>query len=268
MIDLMVYRNFANSTIQGYVRNVGLLARYYMRCPSLLSTEEVQSYLVHLIRDRKFAWSTVNVAAMSVRFLFREVLGRSKAEFDLPPRKYERRLPIIMSVEETARLIEAPYCIKHRAILHTIYGCGLRVGEARELRITDIDSAHMRVRIEQGKGRKDRYTMLPKSTLKILRDYYRAERPERWLFNGRVRGEQITERRIQQIFGEAKEKAGVKRGRGVHTLRHCFASHHLAQGTNLLSIQKMMGHKHLATTERYLHLMPDSWGTLRSPADG
>jgi site-specific recombinase XerD len=270
MIDLMVFRNYAESTIEMYVRNVEGLARYYNRCPSQLSREEVQGYLVYLSRDRALAYNTVNVAAMGARFLYREVLDRSQEQFHLPPRKAERRLPVVLSIEDTRRLINAPDRIKHRAILHTIYGCGLRLSELRDLEIADIDSAHMRIRIEQSKGRKDRYTMLPKSTLKILRDYYRAERPVRWLFNGRVQGQQISGRRIEQIYQNAREKAGIprRRGRGVHTLRHCFASHHLAEGTDLLSIQKMMGHKNLATTERYLHLMPERWGQLRSPADG
>lgn len=270
MIDEMVYRNFTERTIKTYVGNVARLAKYYNRCPSTLSSEEVQGYLVHLSRDRGLAYSTVNGAAMGARFLFREVLDRGEEQYHLPPRKGERRLPVVLSLEDTLRLIDAPDSIKHRAILHTIYGGGLRLSEACGLQITDMDSAHMRIRVEQGKGRKDRYTILPKSTLQILRDYYRAERPVHWLFNGRVRGQQISGRMVEYIYQRAREKAGIERsrGRGVHTLRHCFASHHLAQGTDLLCIQKMMGHKHLATTERYLHLMPERWGTLRSPADG
>lgn len=270
MIAEMVYRNYAERTIELYVRHVGQLAKHYNRCPSKLSREEVQGYLVHLSRDRGLAYSTVNAAAVAAKFLYREVLDRGEQEFRLPARKGERRLPVVLSIEETLGLIDAPDLIKHRAILHTIYGGGLRLGEACELRITDIDSAHMRIRVEQGKGRKDRYTLLPKSTLKLLRDYYGAERPEHWLFNGRVRGRQITRRMVEYIYQGAREKMGIERsrGRGVHTLRHCFASHHLAQGTDLLSIQKMMGHKHLVTTERYLHLMPERWGRLCSPADG
>jgi site-specific recombinase XerD len=268
MIDLMVYRNYARATISAYVGHVARLAKHYNRCPSVISFAEVQAYLVHLIRNVGYAWSTVNVAAMSVQFVYREVLGRSEAEFKLPPRKYERRLPVVLSLEETRRLLDAPDRLRDRAILHTIYGGGLRVGELTRLKPTDIESDPMRIRVVQGKGRKDRYTILPRSTLALLRDYYRAERPANWLFNGRSHGKPISERMVEIIYHRAKDKAGIERGGGVHILRHCFASHHLIIGTDLKCIQEMMGHKHLATTERYLHVTPDRWESLRSPADG
>ena len=213
MIDEMVYRNYSPSTIDSYVGHVSKLARYYDRCPSLINTKEVQAYLVHLIRERKLACSTVNLSAMAVRFLFREVLGLGEPEFSLPARKYEKRLPVVLGIEETLGLIDAPDAIKHRAILHTIYGGGLRLGEACRLKISDIDSAHMRIRIEQGKGRKDRYTLLPKSTLKLLREYYRAERPMDWLFSGRVRGKQISPRMVEYAYQRAREKVGIDRRR-------------------------------------------------------
>ena len=268
MIDAMVLRNLASSTITAYIAAVQRLALHYHRCPSGLSLEEVQGYLVYMIRDLGRAWSTVNVAAMAFRFLYVEVLRRSEVQFLLPRRKKEKRLPMVLGLGETRRLIDAPAHIKHRAILHTIYGGGLRCGEVTRLKPTDIDSEQMRIRIEQGKGRKDRYTILPQSTLAILRDYYRAERPQQYLFHGRRRGEPISNRTIQHIYHQARKAAGVTRGRGVHTLRHCFASHHLLAGTDLLVLQHMLGHRRLETTARYLHLVPGSWGQIKSPSDG
>jgi site-specific recombinase XerD len=268
MIDAMVLRNLSPRTIESYVAAVVRLASHYSRCPSTLSLEEVQAYLVYLIGDLKRAWSTVNVAAMAFRFLYIQVLERTEVQFRLPPRKYEKRLPIVLSIEETQRLINAPEWIKHRAILHTIYGGGLRLGEAARLKITDIDSAQMRIRVEQSKGRKDRYTILPRSTLEVLRAYYRQECPRHYLFNGRRRGQAIHDRSIQTIYRQARKLAGVTRGRGVHTLRHCFASHHLLNGTDLLTLQHLMGHTRMETTARYLHLVPESWGRIKSPCDG
>lgn len=268
MINAMMLRNLSARTIESYVGAVARLAKYYGRCPSLLTLEEVQAYLVHLIGDLGRAWSTVNVAAMAFRFLYIQVLGRSEVSFRLPPRKREKRLPIVLGLEETQRLINAPELLKHRAILHTIYGGGLRLGESTRLKLTDIDPANMRMRIEQGKGRKDRYTILPQSTLEILRAYYREERPILYLFNGRRRGEPIHARSIQLIYHQASEAAGITRGRGVHTLRHCFASHHLLGGTDLLVLQHLLGHTRLETTTRYLHLVPGSWGQIKSPSDG
>ena len=267
MIDLMVLRHMSERTIEAYIRHLKQLARHYGRCPSSLSSKEVEAYLVYLSRERGLACNTINVAAMAARFLFREVLGRSEEEFHLPRRKSEKHLPLILSLEEAQRLLNAPDRVKPRAILHTIYGCGLRLGEVVRLRLLDVESAHMRVRVEQSKGRKDRYTVLPQSTLRLLREYYRAERPREWLFNGRVRGEPISPRAIQVIYAQARKKAGIRRGCGVHTLRHCFASHHLALGTDLRILQEMLGHRHLSTTEVYLHVMPRRWGMLRSPAD-
>jgi site-specific recombinase XerD len=268
MIDAMVLRNLSPRTIDSYVAAVVRLASYYHRCPSLLSLEEVQAYLVHMTRDLGRAWSTVNVAAMAFRMLYVHVLGRGEVYFRLPTRRRVKRLPITLGIEETQRLINAPSFIKHRAILHTIYGGGLRLGEAAQLKITDIDSEQMRIRVEQGKGRKDRYTILPQSTLELLRAYYRFEHPIHYLFNGRHRGERIHERSIQGLYELARKKAGITRGSGVHTLRHCFASHHLLKGTDLISLQHMMGHSRLQTTAIYLHLVPESWGEIKSPCDG
>ena len=266
MIRAMKWRHLSPKTIEAYVSQVQQLARHYGRCPSQLSAAEIEAYLFAMIEERCLAWKTVNQAAHAIRFLYREVLERETA-FKIPPRKSESRLPEVLSLAETRRLIDAPFNLKHRAILHTVYGCGLRLNETVHLKVKHIESERMLVRVEQGKGRKDRYTILPKCTLQVLREYYRRFRPDDWLFYGRDTNQPLSDRTPQRIFRAAKEKAGITRGRGIHTLRHCFATHLLSAGTDVQTVQHLLGHRNLSTTLVYLHVIPGERMPVHSPLD-
>jgi site-specific recombinase XerD len=269
MIQQMEDRNLAPRTIKTYVYWVKKLSRYYERCPSKISIEEINAFLLHLIRERRQAWSSVNQALCAIRFLLVHVFNHEQPPLRIPRRKREQRLPEVLTQAEVTRLINAHPKLKYRATLHVLYGCGIRLGECTKLNVSDIDSEQMQVRVEQGKGRKDRYTILPQTTLKVLRAYYREDWPDRrgWLFPGRKPGHYLSSHSIQTAYHLARKLAGIHKAGGVHTLRHCFASHHLQLGTDLVTLQRMLGHSNLKATMRYLHVVIDPGQRLRNPLD-
>ena len=270
MIQEMSDRHLSPSTIETYVYWVAKLAGHYDTCPSRLSDEQINAYLrEELVRSRDLAWSSVNQALCAIRFLRAQVLGMDAASLRIPPRKREQRLPEVLSLDEVRRLLDAHPKLRYRAMLTTIYGCGLRVSECAALRVLDIDSGQMRVRVEQAKGKKDRYTVLPQTTLDLLRLYCRDHRPDPHgcLFPGRPRSRHIGTNSIMLAYREAKRIAGISKHGGVHTLRHCFATHHLQMGTDLVTVQRMLGHGNLKTTLRYLHVAIGVGTELRNPLD-
>ncbi|MDF3131281.1 site-specific integrase [Kiritimatiellaeota bacterium B1221] len=270
LIQEMSDRHLAERTIKTYVYWVAELAMHYHRCPSKISEGEVNRYLLEeLIRKKQAAWSSVNQALCAIRFLRGQVLGLDTCALRIPPRKREQRLPEILSLNEVKRLVDAHPKLKYRAALTAIYGCGLRVGECAGLRVQDIDSEQMRLRINQAKGKKDRYTILPRVALEVLRTYYWDARPGPvgLLFPGQKDGTPLHPACIQRAYGEAKKIAGIHKRGGVHTLRHCFATHHLQMGTDLVTLQRMLGHSSLKTTARYLHVVVGSGSGGRNPLD-
>ena len=266
MIQKMEDRDLAPKTIVVYVYWVAELARYYHLCPSRIGAEETNAFLLHLIRERKLAWSTVNQALHGIRLFYREVMGIEEPGLKIPTRKRPQRLPEVLSRDETLELINAHPKLKCRAALHLLYGCGLRLNEAAQLPVSAIDSGQMRVRIEQGKGKKDRYTILPQVTLQILRAYWRTHGSKDYLFPGKRPGHYICPATIQRAYHHARKIAGISKTGGVHTLRHCFATHHLQIGTDLVTLQRLLGHSSLKTTVRYLHIVVSA-DKIRNPLD-
>lgn len=269
MMTQMQDRDLSASTIRSYVYWVEQLARHYWRCPLTISIEEANAFLLHLIRKRKLAWSTVNQALCGIRFFIENVAGCEQPHLCIPPRKREQRLPEVLTQNEATRLINAHPKLKYRAILHILYGSGLRLSECAMLKVTDIDSEQMQIRVQQGKGKKDRYTILPRTSLEVLRDYWAAYRPERtrWLFPGQDPQKHLCFHSIQKAYHQARKLADIHKAGGVHTLRHCFATHHLQLGTDLATLQRMLGHSSLKTTSRYLHVVIDPQQRLRNPLD-
>jgi len=270
MIQEMSDRHLSPRTIRTYVYWVAALAKHYNACPSRLTDEQINRYLrEELIRKKDAAWSSVNQALCAIRLLRSDVLHMEVSALRIPPRKREQRLPEVLSLEEVRRLLDAHPKLRYRTMLTTIYGCGLRVSECAALRVSDIDGEQMRVRIEQGKGQKDRYTLLPETTRELLRKYYRQHRPDRygWLFPGQSGLNHITTASVMRAYQKAKEIAGIHKHGGVHTLRHCFATHHLQLGTDLVTLQRMLGHNNLKTTSRYLHVAIGAGSGGRNPLD-
>lgn len=250
----MVLRGLAQRTQESYIAAVVGVARYYHRSPDQLSQHEIQQYLLHLIEERKLAWSSTNQAACALRFFFHVTLKQPAATFIIPARKAPKQLPEILSREEVDRILASCINLKHRTMLMTTYAAGLRVSETCKLTVSDIDSRRMMLRVVNGKGGKDRYTLLSPRLLDTLRQYWRATHPAVWLF---ARGDEtapIDVKTTQKVYYRAKERAGIAKQGGIHSLRHAFATHLLEAGVDLHTIKELMGHDQISTTERYLHL--------------
>lgn len=263
----LVVRGMAVRTREAYLGAVAGLAKYYGRRPDRINETEVQNYLLHLIQERKLAWSSCNVAAQGLKFFYRVTLKKSEAQFGIPTARQPQKLPQILAREEVARLIDLTVNPKHRAILMTAYGTGLRLSEICHLKVTDIDSARMTVRVEQGKGAKDRYTLLSPRLLAELRRYWAAYRPSPWLFTSKDGAHPISDATVQKIFDAAKKRAAIVKQCGIHGLRHAFATHMLEGGVDIHTIQRLMGHGHISSTLRYFHLARKHLASTPSPLE-
>jgi len=265
----MRVRGFAEKTQESYEYAMVELVRAYGVSPDRLSNAQIQAQLDHVIGDRHLAWTTVNVRCSAYQCFYRDMLKRPATEFSLPPRGRSRQRPLVWDRQTVRRIVEAPRNLKHRALLTLVYGSGLRVSEVVRLRPQHIESApdRMVVRVEQGKGRKDRYTILSRHSLELLRAYWRKYHPGAWLFFGFDRTRPMAKGTAQSIFYQACDAAKVPRRRGIHGLRHAFATHLLEQGTDLLLIKRCLGHSSVSTTAGYCHLSADRLRTVRSPAD-
>ena len=263
----MILRGMATRTREAYLGAVARLAQFYRRSPAELTVREVQAYLLHLIQKRKLSWSTCNIAANGFRFLYHITLGRERTEFCIPAAKPSQRLPEILSRQEVQRLLNANGNRKHRALLMTTYAAGLRVSEVVALQLTDLDAARSSLRIQQGKGAKDRYSLLSPRLLEELRAYWREDRPVRWLFPARGGQKPLDISSAQKIYYAAKQRAGITKQGGIHALRHAFATHLLEAGTDLHTIQRLLGHGHISSTMRYLHLARPTLMAHGSPLD-
>jgi len=263
----MTVRGMAPRTQEAYVGAVRLLTRFYQRSPAELTDREVQAYLLHLMQERHLSWSTCNIAAHGFRFLYHVTLGRDCTAFCIPTSSKPQRLPEILSREEVRRLLGAVSCRKHRALLMTTYAAGLRVSEVVALRLTDLDAARGSLRVTQGKGAKDRYTLLSPRLLTELRAYWREYRPAPWLFPGKNGTKPLDVTSAQRAYGLAKLRARITKRGGIHALRHAFATHLLEAGTALPTIQRLLGHSHITSTMRYLHLAQPTLLAHTSPLD-
>ena len=267
MIRDMQLRRFSPRTHESYLSAVRDLAKHYKCSPDQLDNEQVQSYLLYLMNVRKLSWGTCDLRASALTFFYRTTLGRSASVFNIPPRQHAQRLPEIFSLQEVERLFDGTDNLKHRMILMTTYGGGLRLGEVVHLKITDIDSQRMAIRVEQGKGNKDRYTLLSLRLLEGLREYWRAYRPKLWLFPGDRPGKPLHDTSVQKVFNHAKLRAGIRKRGGIHTLRHCFCTHLLESGVDVRTIQVLMGHRSHQTTSRYMQVTRRHLANTPSPLD-
>jgi integrase/recombinase XerD len=267
MIDDMTLRNFTKATIEAYVRCVVRFARHFRSSPDLLGPEQVRAYLLHLLQERHVSLSYYKLTRCALRFFYRETLGRDDVPQSLAPVKQPRTLPVVLGPDELARFFAAVKNLKHRALLMTAYAAGLRVSEVTRLRVTDIDSARMVIRVRHGKGQKDRYVMLSPRLLEVLRAYWRAARPPDFLFPGAAADRPLTTGSVRKVCSRARLAAGLDKHVTVHTLRHSFATHLLESGTDLRTIQVLLGHHSFSTTARYVHVATASLPSTRSPFD-
>ncbi len=245
-------QRYARNTIRIYVYAVKGLAAFHARSPDKIEFDEVREYVRHLQEERQLSWGSVDVAICGIKAFYKLILGYQQIP-DLPRAKRVQKPPQVLSVDEVERVFDATQSLAHRSLLETMYATGVRVGEARRLRVSDILSDRMQIWVSVSKGFKARYTVLSDRLLERLREYYSAYRPTSWLFFPRQnRTKQMCYETARRIYEHARSRAGIERGAGIHTLRHCFATHLLEGGVDLRRIQILLGHNSLGSTARYL----------------
>ncbi len=262
----LIFRRYARTTNLAYINAIKSLAGHYQQSPDRLTDKQVQGYLQHLLEERHLSWSTCNVRFSGIKSFYTNVLKR-KIDLSIPPRPRQKKIPMALSRDEVDQILSACDNLKHQTLLLAVYSAGFRVSEVVRLEPVHIERSRKMIRIEQGKGRKDRYTVLSDILLKKLELYWRAYQPDRWMFFGNTKSKPIPIESAQKIYYAAKKKAGVKRGKGIHTLRHSFATHLLEQGTRTHVIQKMLGHRSIRTTAKYLHISNETISNVISPLD-
>jgi len=260
-------KNYSPKTRSCYLASVKSFALHFNRSPAEMSDEEIREYLHYLIEDKRASQAAISQTYSALKFLYETTLKKDWSGFRIPRSKMVKRLPVVLSPQEVWAIFSATRNLKHRAILMTIYSAGLRVSEVVHLKVSDIDSQRMVIRVEQSKGAKDRYTLLAQRTLEVLRDYWRAYRPREWLFPGQPATQSLSISSVQEVFQKVVQKAGIKKHATVHTLRHSFATHLLEARTDLYHIQRLLGHATPKTTAVYLHLSRKDLGGVRSPID-
>lgn len=266
MIEDMRIRNFSPHTQSAYVRYVARFARHYGCSPERLGPEHIRKFQVYLLNKEKVKAHTLQQCVVALKFLYRVTLKRSWVVETIFFPKREKRIPVVLSREETLRVLDSLSYLKHRAILATIYASGLRVAELTHLRLSDIDSKRMVIHVRQGKGKKDRLVPLSKNLLELLRKYWLTDRPNPWLFPGRSPDRPMARRCIQRIVKKACRLGGVREV-SPHTLRHSFATHLLEAGTNIRTIQLLLGHSSLGSTQIYTHVSTKGLLDTQSPLD-
>lgn len=268
MLEDMQIRNFSQNTQRSYLQQVSLFARHFHRSPDGLGPENIRAYQLYLTKEKKLAPGSILIATSALRFLYTVTMKRPwDVEEVLPMPKKPQTLPVILSPEEVRQFLSCVPRRKARTALTVCYATGLRVSEAIALKPTDIDSQRMTIRVTQGKGQKDRDVMLSEQLLSILRDWYRFARPTEWLFPGVIPGSHITRSGIENACTLAHERSGLSKPVTPHSLRHAFACHLLEYGTDLRTIQLLLGHRSLSTTARYLRLATSKVCATRSPLD-
>ncbi len=267
MTQDMQLRNLAAITQRNYIAHVAAFARFFGKSPEFLDQEAVREYLLYLLNERKMSPEGVNQQVSALKFLYLTTLELPWNDVDFPRVKRPHRLPVVLSHEEVVQFFDHVPSLRYRAALMICYGAGLRVSEAVAVKVSDIDSKRMLLRVEQGKGRKDRYAMLSPRLLEVLRVYWRAARPQGYLFPSWRPGRHLNAASLQQACRDAWLRSGLRKRVTVHTLRHSFATHLLENGTDVRIIQVRLGHSRIDTTARYTAVTPQLIGATLSPLD-
>lgn len=267
MIEDMQLRNFSPNTQEAYVRAAADFARHFNKSPEHLTAEHAREYLLHLIQVRKASVSLYNINRCALQFLYQITLGRNERFDRLPCARERRRLPVVLSQEELQRFFSVIRNIKHKALFMTAYGTGLRVSELVGLRVEDIDSSRMLIRVRSGKGQKDRYAKLSAHLLEVLREYYRLRRPKTWLFPGSDPNRPMKRSVVNIVANQLTAKAKINKRVSPHTFRHSYATHMLDAGADLRTIQVLLGHLNIKSTTIYMHVSQAKIDAAPSPLD-
>jgi len=267
MLEDLQIRQYSRTTIRIYLHAVTEFAQHFGKPPDRLGAEHIRQYQLFLVKEKKVSRPTFIQMVCALRFFYCHTLNRKISMERIPFPRRERKLPLILSREEVKALLEAPGKLRNRTVLATLYGCGLRVAEVTQLKVSDIDSARNVLQVRHGKGRKDRQTLLPAKLLELLRCYWRNQRPTDWLFPSADATRPISAKTVFLACRKAAQKAGICKPIHPHSLRHAFATHLLEAGVNLRTIQILLGHANLETTARYLHVADVAVRTTASPLD-
>ena len=266
-IKTLTLKNYSPNTIRTYKTMLQEFLEYYSHLdPGKITDEQIREYLLYLIEKRDVSVSYQNQSINAIKFYFEHVLGRPVKTYYIQRPRREKKLPGVLSEQEVQLILNNTENLKHKAILSLIYSAGLRRGELINMKPVDIDSKRMYVIIRQGKGNKDRYSILSEKVLELLRKYFIEYHPKEWLFEGQFGG-QYSATSIQNILRDSVSRSGIRKRVTVHTLRHCFATHLLEHGVDLRYIQELLGHKNLKTTEIYTHITQRGLGKIKSPLD-
>src|SRR3984885_11872682 len=267
MLEDLRIRNYAPTTVSSYIRSVADFAKHFDKPPDQLGSEEVRSWQLFLLNEKRVKLSTYIQSICALRFFYQNTLHR-RIEIDrIPLPRYEKKLPVILSRDEVKALLEAPRNLKHRAMLATMYGAGLRVSEVAKLKVSDLDRERRVIWVRGGKGHKDRQVMLAEPLREVLAAYWKWKRPVEWLFPGKKVDCPIATGSVFKLCEAAAQAAGIAKPVHPHSLRHAFATHLLDEGVNLLVIQALLGHAHLRTTAGYLHLSDSAVRSTKSPLE-
>jgi integrase/recombinase XerD len=262
----LILRGFSKATIYNYSLALKSFIKYCDRPLDDIDLALIKQYLVYMIQDRKLSNSAVRIAHGAIRYFFSQTLSRPLNIENIPQMIKQTKLPAVLSFDEVRRILASATNLKHKALLTLVYSSGLRVSESVKIKSVDIIRDKMRLRVTQAKGGKDRFTVLSARCLELLEKYWRAYRPQKWLFPGRNHAEPLSTRACQHAFELALKKSGIGKTCGIHTLRHSFATHTLETGGGIFQLQKLLGHKHLKTTLVYVHLQEEKI-VIRSPLD-
>ena len=268
MREDLLLKAYSPHTQKSYLRCARHFASHYMRSPQEMGEKEIRGFLLHLVRDRKASPATQDMYVNALKFLYTVTLKRPEVVKDISHPKRPQTLPVILSQEEVLRIFESIRSVKYKAIITTAYAAGLRVSEVCGLRIADIDSQRMRIHVRAGKGKKDRYVMLGESLLALLRQYYKAARPQgEYLFPGQKPHRPLCTTSVIRVLRRVIRETGLTKRVTMHTLRHCFATHLLEAGTDIRILQVLLGHSSISTTLRYTHITDRLFQKLVSPMD-
>ena len=267
MLEDMQLRNFSAGTQRSYIHYIANFALYYRMSPDRLCLDDIRNYQLYLIEQRQLSPQSINCFVAASKFLYTVTLDMPWTDQQFARLKVPEKLPVVLSATEVEQFFRYVGVLKHRAALMLCYGSGLRSSEAVALRINDIDSNRMLIRVQQGKGAKDRYTILSGRLLTLLREYYKVQRPREWLFPGTKAGTHVQPSTIQEVCRDAARMAGLDKRVTPHTLRHSFATHLLENGTDTRAIQVLLGHRRIDTTARYTAVTPQSVCRIVSPLD-
>lgn len=266
-VRTLTVRQRSSSAIENYARSIAKVTLHFKIDPLDLSIEQINDYLYQMLKNSTSpSKSYFRHTVYGLKCLYK-MMGKEEKALKMPPIPKEEKMPVVLAAQEVKQMLRLTKNVKHRVLIALLYGSGLRMNEARKLKIVDIDLQRLQIRIVRGKGRKDRYVVLSKLLAKGITSYLNDEKPQVYLFNGQEAGEPMGERTIQWVINEAVERAGIQKQVTCHTLRHTFATHLLENGTDLFSIKEQLGHAHIDTTLVYLHIAQVSPKNVKSPLD-